>query len=149
MIFDGDRHELGKYIREIADIMGLRDWHVDLRIAPLKTDEPDDDSVPLAEIQCAFGRRYAHVTFVPGWENGDPEMVRMVVCHELVHAHLSLMGWITNNVHDALGNVAFSVFRASYHDAEELAVDAIATAWAETLPLPVKAKKPRKKQEAA
>lgn len=139
MIFGGDKQELDKYLRHLADLMGLRDWWLEVVIKPLTSDEADaPSSMPLAQIDCAFGRKYAKITFVPGWEDGDPGMVRMVAVHELVHAHLSLMGWIANNVHDAIGNTAFHVFRASLHDAEELAVDAIATAWAERLPLPIK-----------
>lgn len=139
MIFDGDTGELRRYIRHLADLMGLRDWWFELVIEPLARDEPDmPSSMPLAQIDCAFGRKYAKITFVPGWESGGPEQVRMVAVHELVHAHLSLMGWIADNVHDAIGNIAFNVFRSSLHDAEELAVDAIATAWAERLPLPIR-----------
>lgn len=139
MIFDGDDNELGLYIREMADLMGLRDWHFYVVVGPLATDEPAlTNSVPLAQIDCTYGRKHARITLVPGWENSAPEQLRMIVVHELVHAHLALMQWIVNNTRDTLGGAAFDVWRGSYHDAEELAVDGIASAWAERMPLPIK-----------
>lgn len=39
MIFDGDRAELGRYIRDIADRVGLRDWTINLFLNPIDASE--------------------------------------------------------------------------------------------------------------
>lgn len=136
VLLDGSIDELHRYVRHLADVMGLRDWVIDVQERYIPSDEGDSSSVALAQIDCAFGSRRAVISLDPGWKDGNPERLRMVIVHELTHAHLSLMGWIANNVHSALGDVAFGVFRDSMHDAEELAVDAIAMAWSVSLLLP-------------
>lgn len=139
MIFDGDIQRLGDYILDVKHRMGLRDWTIDLVIDDLERGEhdvTDSNGEPVAEIDCMYGSKRAVLTLTPGWEQADPEMLRMVICHELVHAHLAITGWAVNNASFAMGKAAFDVFQASCSNAEEIATDSIAVAWAEMLPLP-------------
>lgn len=138
MILKGDRDELGKYMRELADLMGLRDWTVNV------LDEAPDDDHHAADVEVRYGRRWANVRLASDWASERPESLRATCVHELLHCHLKPTEWALNNAQLPLGTLAFGILEGAYNDALEVAVDAIATSWAETLPLPVKAE-----QEAA
>lgn len=129
-LMDGDLHVLAEYVREIADKMGLRDWTIHVR------QEPVDDSDACADIEIIQGRRSAFLRFDSGWSIGKKEELRNTVIHELLHAHTKPMQWVVNSTQDLLGIPVFSVINNAYSDAEEIAIDSIATAWAEALPLP-------------
>ncbi len=141
MIFDGDQDKIGPYIRELADLCGLRDWTINI------LDDPPANPGHAACVDVRYGRRWVNVSFHPDWAQERPESFRSTCVHELLHCHLKPMEWAVNNVQDHLGVAVFSVFSHAYTDAEEMAIDAIATAWAESLPLPIMSKKARKKKD--
>lgn len=140
-LLNGDQHEIGAYVREMADLMGLRDWTV-------QTDVADNVEItnhryvrgnPGASSLVIHGRRAVTVTLRSDWPEWDASDMRQTIAHELVHAHVVVMVWAFNNVQAVIGSTAlFEMADSAFDDAHELAVDAIATAWAETLPLPVK-----------
>lgn len=130
MIFNGDRDELGKYVREMADLCGLRDWTVRVDMDPC-----DEDNA--GECRVIYGRKYGIVRVSHDWAEKPPEELRNTIIHELLHMHCEPMMWAVNNVQVPLGSVAFGILDGSFRDALEVAVDSIATAWAETLPLPI------------
>lgn len=131
MIFDGDRDELVRYVREMADMMGLRDWMVGIA-----DDPPPDDAN--AQVDVPFGRRCAMIRFSSAWSNRDPEELRQTVAHELVHCHIWSLEQRICDIASLVGSDTRNLAENVYRETMELAVDAIATAWAETLPLPVK-----------
>lgn len=131
MIFDGDRSKLGEYVRSLADVMGLRDWHINLM------HDPPDDPEHAACVDVRYGRRVVNVHFHPSWAQNEPETLRSTCVHELLHCHLKPTEWAINNASGALGMVGFTILHGSYMDALEVAIDSMATAWAETLPLPI------------
>jgi hypothetical protein len=139
VILDGDRDELGKYVREIADLVGLRDW-----VVGVADDTPDREDAN-AQACVPFGRRAVMIKFSPGWADRDPDELRQTVVHELVHCHLWSLDQRICDLHGIIGSAAYEVLEKAHHENLEHAVDAIALAWSETLPLPIKAKKTRKK----
>ena len=132
MILNGDRDELGAYIREMADIMGLRDWHLNLR------HDPPDREECAADIDVVYGRRAAAIRIQTGWEHWKPEDLRSTVAHELIHCHLNPSRNVLDNMEQAIGQMLHNTAYNALTDYIEYATDAIATAWAEFLPLPVK-----------
>lgn len=132
MILDGDRHELGQYVREVANMCGLRDWMVGI------ADDPPEDEEANAQVDVPFGRRCAMIRFKPSWAEVDPEELRQTVVHELVHCHLWSLDQRASDLYGTLKGNAYMLYHKAHHEALELAVDAIAQAWAEFLPLPIK-----------
>lgn len=130
-LLGGDHHALGGYARELADRMGMRDWTVRVDAVPA-----DDDNA--GECRVTYGQRRATLRVSADWATRAPDDLRNTICHELLHCHLEPVTWAINNGQVPLGSTAFVIFEGAFRDAMELAVDGIATAWAETLPLPVR-----------
>ena len=139
MIFDGDRERFTYYIRDLADRVGLKDWRLVL------LDEMPANADRAAECHPVYGRRFAQLRFSDDWATNDPDQLRRYVVHELLHCHFEPLDWVVNNTQPGLGNHAFDIVHAAFVDALEVCLDAIATEWAETLPLPVMAKPKRTK----
>lgn len=125
---------LGGYMRDLADIMGLRDWTISLEHAP-PSSEPHDGHKVQGECAVNYGRKSATISICPDWPEDDPEEVRRVVVHELLHCHVEPVQWAFNNAANRLGFEAGSVAREAFTDAFEVAIDGIAVAWAESLPM--------------
>jgi hypothetical protein len=148
MIFDGDRDRIEPYLRELADLMGLKDWGIRLMDG---TPESDD---AFAEVQSYPMLRRADIRVINEWADAEPEVFRHYMAHELIHAHFEPLEQPLRYLSNTIGRVVFDVTYATYCDAEETAVDSIAVAWAKTLPLPVKpppfpGKKTRKEVKTA
>ncbi len=123
-----NRHWLEPYVRDMADRMGLRDWKITI------LDEPSDDDAAGGQCDLVYGRKVADLKIrVPS----APEELRHVVVHELLHCHAALLDWNANSIEKALSPQAFDLWHYGFEDAQEIMIDGIATAWAETLPLPV------------
>ena len=132
-LLDDSRDELGQYIREMADLMGLRDWHLIIADDPL-IDDPDAN----ARVSVVFGQKRASIEFPPDWAERDADGFRRTICHELVHCHLWSMEQRVDDLCGVLGSAAYMVASNAMKEAHELATDGIASAWAETLPLPIR-----------
>jgi hypothetical protein len=151
VIFNGDKAELNQYVRHLADLCGLRDWTVRVDIERgVSVDNhrtaSQDQGAAGAGSRVLHGRQYVILSLDERWLEWDADHLRQTITHELVHAHTAKVLYAFYNVQNIIGNGAlFDVLDSAFDDAHEAAVDAIAVAWAETLPLPVKAKKPRKK----
>lgn len=125
---------LGRYIRQLADMMGLKDWSFELVYYPPL------DGKNEAAIECRHGQKHVKLMFdqdLPAW---DPEKIRSVVVHELVHPHFHA-AWasIEEDLAKVLG-AAHQPFFAAFDRNMEYGIDAVAQSWAEWLPLPIKGK---------
>jgi hypothetical protein len=120
--------DLDAYVRRIADAMGMRDWKVTLDKAP----PPDDDALGYAVV--TYARRRVRVYLA---EHDSIEELRATIVHELLHAHLEPIAWGMHNLQGILGDAVYAVHYEAFKDNVEVAVDTIAMAWAETLPLPI------------
>lgn len=137
-----DQDELFKYLRAMADEVGLRDWRFEMVIAP-EQDMPkgsltvDTKYVAYGVCSPTIGQQKAFIYFHNEFkEDLDPEEQREVVIHELVHCHMidmrefirsGFLNQVTQSTYDAL-NFGFDL-------AWEHATDQIARNWAFKLPL--------------
>lgn len=149
MILKGKKKRLDRYIRHMADLMGLRDWTLYVTVS---ANIPGDnhryqEGEGGGSAAIPHARKIITITLPDDWMHQRPEELRQTIVHELMHAHSEPMTWAFNNVQSVVGgNTLFDVLDCAFDDAHEMMVDSVATAWAESLPLPVEAKK---RKEAA
>lgn len=125
---DADWTILATYLREAADELGLRDWHLLLKHEP-----PLDDEV-LAEVRTTYGRKHATIRVCLEFRELSSDEQRMVIIHELVHCHHATLGHIVRRaLKDTLGTSGELLLVAVDAEFEHM-VDAIATEWATRLP---------------
>jgi hypothetical protein len=114
------------YVRQIADLMGLKDWIVHVG------DGPPTASNANASTFLRYGAKDALIKLSEDFLNDPPAHQRITIVHELIHLHLAPAdGLIT----DFLGDETDPRYKA-YWRMMEYAIDGLAVAWAETLPLP-------------
>lgn len=130
---DGDLHRLGNYVRAMADEMGLRDWYLHI-----PADQPTDMTHG-AECDVTYGQKVATITFRDDWPTWGADRLRSLVTHELIHCHTWEMEQRIADLRDTLGGPTYELYSLGFRHAHERAVDGIARAWAETLPLPIEA----------
>jgi len=130
VILDGDREALQVYIRQMADLMGLKDWTVKLN------DDPPENPNHAACIDTRYGRKLANISVPVDWVNEPPERFRATICHELIHCFLNPFRDSIDNVQSLVGELVYRPLYNTLTDQIEYATDGIATAWAEKLPLP-------------
>lgn len=123
------REAVGRYVRTIADQMGLRDWAFSLMYDPAANDA-------LAMITPVYGRKVASIWFCRAFAELEIEVIRQSICHELVH---TMVNPITTTLEEIgprlLGDSAWLVLWKATKERVELATDQIADAIAPTLPL--------------
>ena len=113
----------------IADAMGLRDWEFILSETP-----SDEDT--WAQVCPTEGQKHAAIQVCKEFRGIAPEKQRMVVVHELLHCHHAHTQDIVRiHVGRFLGQHAYDAFMDSWRLAHEYAIDGVACAWAERLPL--------------
>jgi len=116
------------YVRLLAYRMGLGDWRITLdKMLPTGT--------PSLKFTSPMGRSEPESN-CPASSRTCPKGQRQTLVHELVHCHLERVRLSSLNWTGPLGKKATQMAVDEVHDHIEFAVDAIATAWAETLPLP-------------
>ena len=140
-LLKGSYDELGAYLRDIADRVGLKDWYFNI------VHEPPDDQNHAACVEVYYGRKVADIRFRNEWATWTPEELRETVLHELLHCHINPLRFHLNNIQNAVGQMVYEPLYQGVTDYIEYAVDGIARNWAQTLPLPVKAKKRKDKAQ--
>jgi hypothetical protein len=140
MIFDGDRDQLANYLRDMADLLGLRDWKLYLSSDPPPASK-ERDLGPGEEVagQCSVvhASKRATIWVSDNWAERDLSDVRETIVHELMHCHMAPIGWCVNNVYSVARSTEAGIIVSEVDDAEEVAVEGIAAAVARLLPLPV------------
>lgn len=122
-------------MRDMANLMGLRDWLLHL------AHDPPDDPNHYAVCSTYQGQNVATIAFATNWPTWTPDLLRMTVVHELLHCHTHRWREPLDGVQEIIGNQVYVPVMQATRLNNELLIDNIARAWAETLPLPVKAKK--------
>jgi len=126
-----ERKRLARYIRTVANTLGLHDWRLDIQ-----EDEPDTKEA-WASVSCTYGRRIAQMWLSHGFELLDPAEQRHVIVHELLHIHFDrALSLAESSLPGLLGVGAYSVYLASLRENLEHGVDAVADALAPAFPLP-------------
>ncbi len=129
-IFKNDKGRIAGYLRILANHMGLRDWTI--VVSDKDPDNPDAEACAIV----TYGTKYIAIRFDPDWASSSERDFQHACVHELLHAHFAPMQWAIQNAELPLGSTAYHILRASHHDALEVALDAIASEWSATLPLP-------------
>jgi hypothetical protein len=113
---------LARYVRVLADLLGLRDWEI-----VVATDFCDEDN--LAETECTYGQRHAVLRFNKKWAEWSKEDLRSTVVHELLHVHTEPLTELLSDILQGVLSVkAASVATASMGYSLERIVDQIAVA---------------------
>ncbi len=134
-----DRRELGRYVRAIADEMGLRDWtlKVDITKKIKRAAKTPDGQEWGATCRPVPGRKFATLTFATDRRDDDLDELRQTVVHELVHCHFygvwDTIRRDTVNLIDA--QETYDTLIRSIERQMEYGVDAVADAIAPRMPL--------------
>lgn len=126
-----DWEVLGRYLREVADTLGLRDWTL------LVKHDPPASVEALAEVRPTEGRKHATVRVCIEFRELTDEEQRAVVVHELLHCHLAVVQHLTaggSQLGGMLGGSGSGILDA-IRLAIEYAVDGISDAIAAHYPL--------------
>jgi hypothetical protein len=122
---DTERGALGRYMRDVADRMGLRDWRLEL-----EHDEPEQahgGQRTIAVVTKEYGRRIAYVSVRGRIRDEPPAVVRHVVTHELAHLPLEpLLQLLEESVGPAIGTHAWLQLETAHRLLLEEAVDHLA-----------------------
>lgn len=131
-----DRKALARYVRAVADEMGLRDWTFEIEIGDADVELPWETISSCASIECVDGRKFATVTFPEDTRHRSREELRDTVAHELIHAHLNPACEIVRvDAKDGFSQATYEVMMAGFRRNIEFAVDGLAEAFAPHMPL--------------
>lgn len=130
-----DRKALSRYIRWIADEMGLRDWHFEVYFEKPKLKD-QDDAICIASCKPTVGRKIAELVIDPMIRKADSEDIRQTIVHELVHCHFFGM-WdsIRRDLLSQMSQDSYDLFTSNVERHMEYGVDAVADAIAKGMPL--------------
>jgi hypothetical protein len=118
------------YVRRLAELCDLRDWHIDVAVGGVGEDE-------LATCEATYGQRRAKITLTETWEKLSAEDLRSTVVHELIHCHLGPLDHMVSQLAMAgLDETTAKVFEAAYTHQVEYATDALSLVLARSFPLP-------------
>lgn len=120
-----------RYVRELADLLGLRDWAIVL------DEEPAEEEYD-AYINMTAGQRRAVLRIGPSHWKDTPEEQRHTLVHELLHPHFHEAQAIVERNASMLG-VTGQVLGAEHKNFIEHGVDAVAVAISPFFPLPPEA----------
>lgn len=143
MLLNNDRDELAAYMRRLADLVGLCAWEI-----KLSTQGPDNEN-HAASVHVWYGRKVASIYMQPDWASWEAEELRSTIVHELLHCHINPIRNVADNIESSVGKMIYTPLYNAMTDYIEYAVDAIATCWSETLPLPETPKKRRTRSTTA
>lgn len=125
-----NRTWLEPYVRQLADAMGLPHWRI-----VLKDGWPDEAGT--GDMCVWRNNNYYSADLYIRDEDITPEDLRSNIAHEMVHLLTRDYDQVLSSIEDQLPPTAWEVLSARMHHEMEQVVDAIAYAWAATLPLPV------------
>lgn len=124
-----DHRELCRYIRWVANELGLHDWTIHVMHEPAESNKSGN-------IHCTDGARECFISFAWNFRSLPAEEQRETVVHELLHAqHATCWHMVQSDLAEALGKPTYYVFCDSYRRAMEYSVDALAKAIAPRFPL--------------
>lgn len=125
-----DRRALGRYLRWVANAMGLRDWTITVLHDPC-----DEDS--LGVCNPTYGRKMADISFPADFRHSvTPEGQRQTVVHELLHCVFAAeQDHIRIHLPRHLAQSTYDVFNDTYRQMHEYAIDGLADALAPHMPL--------------
>jgi hypothetical protein len=125
-----DRAELGRYVRWVANEIGLRDWTLNLYYDGLGEEDLYADCTPI------FGRKVADIRFCSDFREQKPEAQRHTVVHELLHCHFAQeQEFLRTDMCKHLGQPTYDMFFSAYKSMHEYAIDGVADGIESRLPV--------------
>lgn len=117
--------------RLYADLMGLRDWDLEVEHGPPLIDGA------VAEIELHPERRLGRLRVDSHWDGLEPDDQRHAIAHELAHAMArDLMETVRTGTRDEFSGSAYRIFMGTVEREHEKLADLIAVAVGPVLPLP-------------
>jgi len=124
------RVSLARYIRDCADIVGLRDWEV-----VLDDGYCEDDDIA-AHVYSVRERRIAHITVAENFITMPAHEQRHVIAHELVHVHMDAdLDYLDDFLPGLVGSSAWTPIRAALRAFHEQGIDGVSVGVEAALPL--------------
>lgn len=130
-VLGGDADRIAAYIRDTANLMGLRDWF--LVFSP---DNPPLGPDYMGQCSVAPHRRVATIYLSTALRSGPEEMFQSTVVHELLHLHFVDVEYALESLPEVVGSTAASILTTAHKHALELGIDMVAYEWSKTLPSP-------------
>lgn len=131
------KQHLADYVREVADLMALKDWDCNVWYDKPEKDETDEH-VPNATATVGLHRKVVDITFDPELLEQMPDCdIRQCVVHELVHCHFGEMWHFTRLFlldHADVTQQFYDLFIATFEGHMEVGVDGMADALAKHMP---------------
>ena len=126
------------YVRAIMLHMGLASW--ELALEDDRPEDDPDDSEPWGTCFVSPNKRVVHLWFSDAIAScADPAQTRRSVVHEFIHATLAEASEVwRSDLHatSALSQPVYELLHSVWRREAELAVEQMARAWAEHLPIP-------------
>jgi len=120
---DPRREKFGSYIRDLANLMDLRDWTLII----IHEDPPNRSNI--ASVYIPLGQRFCNIYLSTNFLTETPENQRSTIVHELTHCHFDAA---RKAARLSLSKKQYKIWNITF----ESGIDATAVAWAKTLPLP-------------
>jgi hypothetical protein len=120
---------LAKYLREMANHIGLHDWTI-----TVIHEDPEHDTA-LASVECVYGRRIANVRVCHDFDVHPPEEQRTACLHELLHVHFWATHQTVLDMTGYLGSEGREIARDAWRQNQEHAIDAVAEAFSDHFPV--------------
>lgn len=141
--WDDMRH----YVRDCADIMGLRDYTCNYYKS-----KPDDlhGTDVMAAIDVCPRRRHFTIWLPLDWfhkaagADNEREEARSTVAHELLHVHFKRIRDLPRSLQTNMGDHVWGVWNDIFTDETEIVIDDLAEVVAKSLPMPNMPTKPPK-----
>lgn len=121
-MIDPRRQAFVPYLRQLADLMGLKDWEFVI-------DSGDPNPSCVATCRMRYAQKEMGLRIGEEFLESSAEEKRKTLVHELVHCHME-SGW------ECAGDSMPESCKPTFVRQMEYGVDGIARAWAPTLPLP-------------
>lgn len=134
-----DHRELERYVRAVADEMGLRDWTLQVTTAPTISRAKNASGGHEWGATCSPvpGRKYADLEFADARRDDDVYELRQTVVHELAHCHFfGVWDTIRRDTLDLIdAQETYDTLIAGIERHMEYGVDALADAIAPRMPV--------------
>lgn len=132
-----DFKRYGRYVRKVADLLGLSEWTIYMRISPeIPSDEEDPLTAPLAMIRVAPESQFATIRVSQNFSSEPNKLQQQSLIHEVLHIYFEpLLHPLTETIlPDLVGSPAASAATAYLNVEKERVVDALAVALAPLMP---------------
>jgi hypothetical protein len=117
-----------RYLRHLADLLGLRDWHITLSRASAEAGSRAQVDIHRTKDEC-------EVRLSSEWWSFTLEQRRLTIAHELVHCHTTRLCRVVTRM-TGLGPEHLEYVKRAHDEEEEIVVQRLARIIAPYLPLP-------------